>query len=119
MQSGPIVVEPGGKPGINKAELNRPVLSRTLIVLDRVGSVHFLMTSPAHLYDVQNFAMQTLHASSALNLGSDSGLILSQNQQRLSLGRVDAPIPAAIGVFGTNAPQQQQQQMRPPQKLSE
>jgi uncharacterized protein YigE (DUF2233 family) len=106
VQSGPIIIEPDGKPGIHKTELNYPVLTRTVVVLNKAGEVHFLVTSPAHLYDVQNFAMQALGGTAALNLGSDSGLILNEGDKQLSLGRVDAPIPAAIGVFGMSNGQQ-------------
>ena len=100
VQSGPIIINPDGSQNIPKTELQNQALVHTIVVLNKNGEAHFLTTSaPAHLYDLQNFAVQTLGGTAALNLSANSGLILNERNQHLNLGSIDKPEPTAIGVF--------------------
>ncbi|MBV8726720.1 MAG: hypothetical protein JO233_02960 [Candidatus Eremiobacteraeota bacterium] len=105
VQSGPVIVSPGGHLGIHTAELSKPPLRRSLVSIDSRGSAHFIITSPAHLYDVAAFIIHFLGSNAALNLATgttQSGLLVDDGHITLVYGNVNASIPAAIAVFRKN-----------------
>lgn len=104
LQSGPLLIEPGAVLGERPTERATRAYSRSLVALDRRGGLHFLITSPAHLYDLAKVMLKPvsdggLGCSVALNLGTGtaySGLYASDGTR---IGNLDAAVPAAIAVL--------------------
>jgi uncharacterized protein YigE (DUF2233 family) len=94
VQSGPLVVY-GGR--VNAKENPAAAMVSNSVVVIAPNSFHILISSPAYLVDLAHLATQVLHASAALNIASDSGLILNNGTQ-MKYGPVDAPVAAALVV---------------------
>jgi hypothetical protein len=107
LQSGPRVVEPGGRNGIHRNERDGTPHQRSIVALDDAGRLLFLRSGPAHLYDLAELLVRGedaggLSCSAALNLSGDleSGVGVRDPEGGLELhGEVDVTIASAIGVF--------------------
>ena len=98
VQSGPLVINPGGAIGINPRTLREPSYHFSVFVLDRDGVTHLMWTSAAHLYDVAMFLHQGKGVFAAINLGTDGGIIANDPPVVISFGEGDKPVAASIGL---------------------
>jgi len=107
VQSGPVVIEPHGVVGILQREDTHPRLARFLTALDRSGKLHFLATTPAHLYDLAQLMVRPvknggMDCTDALNLATgdrESALYFFDGLNKAHVfGNLDAPVPTVIVV---------------------
>jgi uncharacterized protein YigE (DUF2233 family) len=68
LQNGPLIIEPGGRPGIKPSATDKA--ERTILALDKKGMIHlFFVKGPISLYGCQNFLLNRVkNIDAALNL---------------------------------------------------
>lgn len=93
VQNGPLIIEPGGKPGIYDNAITRA--RRTILAVDKQGKVSFyVFTKGISLYDCQSFLLNPgLKISAALNLdgGPSTAFRLVTPSQKVDFGTPSYP----------------------------
>ena len=110
VQSGPVVVEKGGKIVVFRSETQQPRYDRSLVALDKKGRLLLLQTSKASLFHLATLLTKPesqggFDVDVALNLSGDveSGLMVLAAGGGAVFGQADVPVASAIAVFPLRA----------------
>jgi hypothetical protein len=103
LQSGPLLIEPGGKNGISTSEPAARVAQRAVVCIESRGWPLLIYSSRTSLYDLAGFLVRGPDAGSfgctaALNLSgeSDAGLMWRDKTGVNNAGSLDAALATAL-----------------------
>lgn len=96
VQSGPLIIDPGGAIGISSRSLKEPSYRHSVMAVEHDGTVHLLWSSPTHLFDIALYLHQIGRFVAAINLGIDGGIIADDPPFVASFGDGDKAVSASI-----------------------
>ncbi|MGB8910587.1 MAG: phosphodiester glycosidase family protein [Candidatus Cybelea sp.] len=98
MQSGPLIIEPGGKVGIYADEQQRTALEHIVVAIDHGFALHIIASTASHLYDLAQY-FHRLKFAACLNISSGidhAALVIRTSKINYKYGNPDGSIPSAL-----------------------
>jgi uncharacterized protein YigE (DUF2233 family) len=102
IQSGPILVDPGGKVSIKQDETETTAQEHLVVAVTLDRRLHVITTAKSHLYDLANFLVQRLKADSAIAFGTGSAhsaVYAADGEVRFTYGNAEGAIPTALVIL--------------------
>ncbi len=98
MQSGPLIIEPGGKLGIHSDERQTPALEHIVIAIDHEFALHIVASTASHLYDLAQY-FHGLRYVACMNISSGidhAAVVIQTGKISYRYGNPDGSIPSAL-----------------------